>query len=226
MDQFLTALLSPATLPGTVLLGLCLAYWSFVIVGAVDLDMFDIDLDLDLDLEFDAEQAAPSVADWGALSLKFLNIGDVPLMIWLTAFGLSYWTASMLIDQGVNYDLAWIPILGAIARAFALGVVGAKVMTQPLRGKFKEVETIDAGKLIGRRCEVETSIVDSDFGRIRINEDGAPLMLNARTHGEPIAKGSAATVVDYDPEQRLYWIEPVPLKPNDGPASQGEPENS
>jgi hypothetical protein len=43
MLHFIDLLFAAPTLPGTVLLGVCLAYWLLLIAGAVHLDLLHID---------------------------------------------------------------------------------------------------------------------------------------------------------------------------------------
>ncbi|HEX6984932.1 MAG TPA: hypothetical protein VF170_06125, partial [Planctomycetaceae bacterium] len=83
MWDLLDALFAAPALPGTILLGVCAAYWLLLIAGAVDLDLFDFDVDADAGAHADG-------TSWGMAALKFLNVNDVPLMIWLTVFAVGY----------------------------------------------------------------------------------------------------------------------------------------
>ena len=51
MWEVLQAALAAVNLPYTVFLGLILLYWLTVIIGALDLDLFNIDLDADADVD-------------------------------------------------------------------------------------------------------------------------------------------------------------------------------
>ena len=55
MQEFLALILSLPTVIYTVLIALVLAYWLTVIVGALDVDLFDIDADLDVDVDMDLD---------------------------------------------------------------------------------------------------------------------------------------------------------------------------
>ena len=55
MQEFLTIILSMPTVVYTVLMGLMALYWVTVIMGAVDIDLFDLDADLDADIDLDAD---------------------------------------------------------------------------------------------------------------------------------------------------------------------------
>jgi len=53
MAAFLAIVLGLPTVIFTVLMGFVALYWLLVMVGALDLDLFDLDLDLDLDVDVD-----------------------------------------------------------------------------------------------------------------------------------------------------------------------------
>jgi Protein of unknown function (DUF1449) len=197
---FLDALFAVPTLPGTILLGVCLAYWLLLIAGAVDLDLLDLDIDADVD-------ADPSGTSWGMTALKFLNVNDVPLMIWLTMFSAGYVASAVLIGTDVADSFG--PIAAAIARNAAIGLIAAKVLTQPLRGKFETVEPNKAETLVGRTCVVTTSEISDRFGQARVECDGAPLLLNVRGPAGAFQKNDLAVIVAYDADRSVFLVEPV-----------------
>ncbi len=199
MPEFLRVWLTLPTAPATLLLMLVVAYWLFVIIGALDLDLFHFDLHLDLD-------GHESFADWGMVGLKWFNLGDVPLMVWVTAFSLPMWLASVVLDRNLSEPTTQ-QIVTAILRNAGIALVAAKVLTAPLKGKLKHVEPNPATSLVGRTCIVTTGEATPTFGQAQIDTtDGAPLMLTVRTTGGSLAKGMRAEIVDYAPELHVYYI--------------------
>lgn len=191
-------------LPFSILLSMVMLYWVMVILGGIDLDMFDLDVDFDLD--FDAE---PSFTDWGLVGLKWFNLGDVPLMVWLGAFALSSFMITVLIDGG-KQNLTDGELATIIARNIGLGVLAAKLLTQPLKGKLKFKEPNTVRDLLGQTCEVVSLQVNPTHGIAQYNtDDGAPLRLNVRTLDGTIAKGSIVQIIDYSTETGIYFVEPV-----------------
>lgn len=92
METLQTYFSGPMLVP-SVLLGLVCLYWLFVILGAFDIELFDFDIDVGA--------GDGSIFDVGLVSLKFINLGDVPLMIWGSVFSLAFWimtTRSLSID--------------------------------------------------------------------------------------------------------------------------------
>lgn len=197
MTEFLETAMTGPRLPATVLLGLVCLYWLFMVLGAVDIELFDFDFDLD-------GTADGSIFDWGVVGLRFFNLGDVPVMLWLTAFAGSLWTLTLGIDRDV-VGLEWYENLGILVRNGAMALVITKVLTHPLRGLLTHTEPTSSRELIGRTCTVHAETTET-AGQAEYKTDAAPLYLNVRTMGETLTKGTIAVIIDYDPESHVYFV--------------------
>lgn len=186
-------------LPFSVALCLVTLYWLLVIVGGIDMDGIDFEFDIDPD-------STGSITDLGFLGLKWLNLGEVPLMVWLTVVAGASWLASMIFDRNLeNPDSQQIII--SIIRSLAIGVIAAKVVTNPLRGKLRLKQPNTIEQMLGRTCRVITSSVTPEFGHGECAvEDGAPLRLNIRTLEGAIDKGTEVEIIDYSPETSVYYV--------------------
>lgn len=192
-------------LPFSVLLCLVGLYWLLVILGGVGLEAFDLDLDMDLDADFHG-----SLADWGMVGVRWFNLGDVPLMVWLTVLAMTSWLLTVTFDRQTVPASAW-ETTGIVLRNLGIGLLAAKLLTQPLKGKLKHKEPNTLPELLGRHCQVRTSEITPEFGQVECpTDDGAPLFLNARTSEGAIPKGRTVEIVDYSPESRLYVVREVP----------------
>ena len=198
MQEFIDACFSGPTLPATILLVVASVYWVFVLVGALDLNLFDFDLDVDVD-------AHGSLSDIGFVTLRFLNLGRMPLMIWMSIFAFVFWTASFAIDGTRTYVGAGEVTL-AVLRNLGLALIATKLLTQPLRDKFDVREPNPAEDLIGRTCVITTSEATPGFGWARIETGAAPLDLSVRTIGGTLARGEVAEICDYLAEHRAYLV--------------------
>jgi hypothetical protein len=226
MAELFETCISGANLGPTVLLGMVVLYWLFVIVGVFGLDLFDFDFDLDTDVgdvgdigdvsgDFDGDLdadvtpgGASTALSFGAIVLKSVNIGKVPLMVWLSAFALSMWLITVLWDKPATHeDLGRELVI--LFRNTVLAVMAAKLLTQPLRGQFEDVEAQHAKDLVGRACAVTTPELTDENGQIRCDTGAAPLLLNARTkkESEPLKKGDSAVIVGYQRDQGIYYVE-------------------
>lgn len=199
MTELFEASFAWPALPASILLILCFAYWLMVMLGAMDIELFDFDLD------FEADADALSV---GFVALKFLNIGNVPLMLWISIFSLSFWGSTMLID-GPMPAAAPAIVLPVIARNLGIALVLTKLGTQPLRGRFDPAEPNRLEDLIGQTCVITTSEATADFGQAEFHTEAAPLLLNVRTIDGDIAKGQLAEIVDMAAEKNIYLVKTV-----------------
>ncbi len=191
-------------LPFSVLLCLVSMYWFMVIVSGIDLDVFDIDLDIDLD--FDAD-TSPSVADFGMLGLKWLNIGEVPLMFWLSIVGLTSWSVTMMFDHPMGNATSQA-VAVVVARNLGLGILAAKILTNPLRGKFRAKEPNTISEMMGRHCSIVTSEATMTHGNAICHiEEGAPLRLNVRMVEGSAPKGTVVKIVEYEEASGVYFVQ-------------------
>lgn len=202
MQEFVNACFSGPALPASILLILVSIYWLFVIVGALDFDLFDFDFDADMD-------ADGEVLSVGFVTLRFLNLGEVPLMLWMSVFALSLWTLTMglaaYFEPAESAHAFW-PSALVFARNAGVAVLLTKLITQPLRGRFDPVEPNRAKDLIGRICTITTSEVSQTAGQARYETEAAPLLLNVRSGEGTLARGDLAEIIDYDTEQHVYFV--------------------
>ena len=205
--NFLSQCLEWPLLPYSILMVLVLLYWLMVIIGALHLDFLHLDLDVATDVDVDVTpgfhvDAPPVFLTLGLVPLRFLNIGRVPLMIWLSAFSVSAWTLTHLADHFTTHSTDLV-----ILDAFVLGLFSAKLITQPLRGIFSDPEPPNPAKdLVGKTCEITSLEATSNSGQASFDTDGAPLLLTVHTTGERLSKGAQAEIVGYDPDQNIYVV--------------------
>ena len=190
--------------PVTILLCLVTAYWVLVILGGLDMDFLGFDLDIDPGL--DGHQ---SILEWGLASFRWLNLGDVPLMLWMSVFAIAAWLTGSLLDRHLT-DPTTQQIVLSILRNFGVGLVAAKVFTQPLKGKFRILDPNPAAGLVGRTVTVWTYEVTPTSGQAHYaTRDGAPLLLNVRSVEGNLAKGTLAEIVEYSTENNVYYVRQV-----------------
>lgn len=202
MMEFVEFCFAGPSFPATVLLILIMLYGLLVVLGAADVDLFDFDFDSDFDIDGGAESV-------GFVALKFLNIGNVPIMIWITVFGLFWWTTSVLLgafyDQTVDPEKAW-GTAQLIFRNVFIAIIVTKCATEPMRKLFDHTDNYKPNDLVGKECEVTTYEVTAEKGQARFATDAAPLLIDVRSEDDVLSKGERATIVDFDPDTKIYYI--------------------
>lgn len=171
-------------------------------LGAVDLDFMDVDLDLDMDIDADV-----SIFQVGFVPIKWLNIGSVPTMLWVSVFAVSGWFVGQLWNSPEPHPhFDWSTDLIAQIRNFGIAAFITKAATQPLRGRFDPVEPNRSEDLLGRICHVTTMEVSETFGEAELITDGAPLKLKVRSREKDISKGDSVLIVDFESDGNLYFV--------------------
>ena len=192
----------------TILLIFVLFYWLIVIVGVVDVDSIDLDLDLDADADMDVD----GEVEIGGLSsvLAFFNIGQMPLMIFVTFFTLPLWTITLLVNDFMGTSSFVVGLLVVLGGAF-ISLFLAKFLTTPIAKFYMRVkENTEAVKnIVGQICTVKLPVSSNLKGQAEIKVRGTSVLISAKTRDEfQIMKGETALVVDFDKEQNTYYIEP------------------
>ena len=212
----------------TFLLGLILFYWLIMILGLVDLDIFDIDadadvdvdvdvdVDADIDVDVDADVDAGSDADAGHGGSSggllrslfiFMNVAYVPFMIVISIFIFFVWLIAMLVNilpfenGGVIAGILLIPNI-------FISMLLTKVATLPMIKLFKDVKNdIDRGaETVGRICKLLYDLEPGRLGQAEINDAEKHLVINVKTNEEGMKKGMSALVLEKDKEKNFYMI--------------------
>ena len=93
--------------------------------------------------------------------------------------------------------------------AFVIAVIAAvitKFATAPLAPYLGGGAAYSEETLIGRSCVVSSGEATPTFGQAKYNTGGAPLLLNIRTDGPHLAKGTPVRIVSFDPSKRIYSV--------------------
>jgi hypothetical protein len=227
MQEFLQIALSfPTVVFSGLLIGVML-YWIMVIAGAVDLDLLDVDVDIESDLDFDVDLDVPDAdldvdadadvdveppsAGMVRALMGVIGLGTVPVTIiasimtlvsWFLCFALIYYLGTMV---GASVFAG----LGIVAACFVLSLPITSVFTHPLKGVFKTHTHSGGETLVGKVCQVTSGSVTEVFGTAEVDDGGAGLVVAIRCETEAkLKRGSTALLIDYDPKDDTYFVEP------------------
>ncbi len=217
-------------LPFTILLILVILYWLLVALGAVGGPAADADLDVHanahIDHEVDIDTMHHNVeghhghgqgdsGSWWGNTLKFVNLGDVPVMVVLSVLILSMWCTGMIFNRwaGNSYLLA----IGFLGVNFLISVVITRYVTLPLKPLFRMLnkEFDEKVEIIGKHCRIVTSEATPDFGQAEIATGGVPLLIHVRTMNDAVLqRGDVAVIVREDQDRRVFFITANPAPTN------------
>lgn len=205
MGELLDAAVSPANLVLTVLAVFILVYWITVIIGVVDIDVFDIELDFDADAEVDGVAVT-----WLNSALAFFNLGQVPIMVFLTFLIIPAWALSLIVNDffgNSSFLFGTITLAGVLFISLFI----AKILTMPFVKVFGKLgkEGQEDEVLIGKICTVTISARFDKTGQALVETNGAPHILNIRTpKGVEMQKKDQGLVLEYLKDKNVYLIEP------------------
>lgn len=204
MEELLSYALSGVNLIPTVFFVVIILYWLSVIIGVVDLDLFDFDIDIDIDTDLVEN------TDVFQSILAFLNLREIPLMVVLSVQAVVFWINAMFLCKvianpgGFQNGLLLIPL-------FILCLMFTKVITTPLKGVFKKVnmETkSEDGITIGKTVILVSEVKDGRLGQGEIERDGASHRVNvkAQNEEESFEKNEKAMISKKDSNKNIYYI--------------------
>jgi hypothetical protein len=201
-------------LPATVLLLLVTLYWLMVIFGAFDLGALDFDLGWEpvspTDGVPDIAGAAAGAGGLFKAVLGFFYLGRVPTIALLSVFALIFWLGTVLINQWINPTadvlrgiLSWAPV--------ALGsLLLTRLVFWPLLPLFDEMHRRHGeieNTLVGKLATVATSEVTETFGQVVIEQQGPPIVLNARAAPlDRFTRGQVVQILSHDSQTNTYLI--------------------
>jgi hypothetical protein len=199
MSEFLTAILAFPTVVFTILLGMVVLYWLFVLLGALDIDVLDF---ADADGDGDAD-------GFGGV-IEALGLGGVPVMLSLSLLILGAWGICLLAMELAGG-------LGLVGAGLAAGVAVAALLVavpvtsfavRPLRRLFVTHPAPESRSLVGKICTVTTLKVDERYGQAELEDGGAGLLIQVRYSGSGrLGRGDKAVIFDYKDE--IFLVAPL-----------------
>lgn len=225
MNELLQASLQFPTVVFTILLGIVLVYWAFVLLGALDIDLFDGDVDVSgaakgvgdamiggakggAEAMHGHDVDADGDVDGGGL-WHALGLGDVPVTISVSLIVLLCWCGSLTGSYYLAGAAPWHrAIVVVVAMVVALPI--AALLVRPLAPIFKLREGKTNTDYIGHLCTITTGSVAERFGQATIEDGGTVLVIQVRCdRAGALARGDKALVIEFDAAREAYVVEPA-----------------
>lgn len=200
MPELLKTAITGVNIIPTTLFVIVILYWITVIIGAIDIDFFDFDVDVP-----DGEIITNPFYGF----LEFLNIGDLPFMLVMSIFSLSFWTGSMIISILPFVSEGWVNAVLLIPNII-VSIFITKAVTNPLKGLFKGVmkDTDNEKKIEGQLCTLISDLTYGRLGQAEIDRLGSSILINVKIEDEEdtLLKGDKAIVLNKDLDKDYYII--------------------
>jgi hypothetical protein len=219
LTEFLNAILAFPTVVYTILLGVVVVYWLFVLLGALDIDLLG-DADLDghghADLHLDGHGHVDGhghhhhgdAESPGGLAglIQSLGLGGVPVTLTLSVLILAAWgfcLGALELLGSAGWTRVAAPLL-----SLALAVPVTAVLVRPLRRFYATFAAPSHRDLLGKLCTITTLRVDERYGQAEVEDGAAGLLVQVRsTDPGRLHRGDRALIFDYKDE--VFYVEPV-----------------
>jgi Protein of unknown function (DUF1449) len=224
-EVFVLALSFPSVVY-TVLLGVALVYWAFVMVGVVHIGEGSegaldghVDhlthghggpADGDLGLDLDADDSGGALA----AIMSALHLRSVPATVVFSFIITFSWLVSVvsmqLLTRAGATSVGAAVSLGVLFGSLLLSLPLTSLAARPLAKVFAPKPAPVNADFVGRTCVVRTGTVTAKFGEATLHDGGAGLVLRVRVgDGKQLGRGEQALIVDYDAEHETYLVEPM-----------------
>lgn len=228
MWEVMQPLISGPVLPATLLLGVVLAWSLFTIIIGYGLEL-DGHLPFHLDNHLANHPVVHALGDaLGSVVLtptKWLNLRSIPLILWLSVFAIAWWGISVLgwflLDDWLVGKPGRLMTAGLIVRNLVGGLILTKYVTAPMQGWFRNSPHLDAPSLLGAEAEIASYDATPEHGQAKFRTGGAPLLLNVRTDGPHLPKGTRVWITYYDSKRRIYLVSPTTTNDSSPSLSHG-----
>lgn len=204
----------------TILLGFVLLYFLSVLLGALDLEFFEIELDadIDIDVEVDVDMNVDADADadvgGGGLfvsALSFLNIGKVPFMIYVSLVVLSMWVIGIIANHIWYPVYSWFP-LALMVPNFLVSLLIGKLLSEPFKSSYSKLnkQGLSKAKLVGKICQARTTLRSDAIGQaeVMVGEDHHPITAKLQKGKDPIKAGAKGLIIEYHQDDDYFVVTP------------------
>ncbi len=183
--------------PASVLLLLVLGYLILSLGTSWDMDGPDLEVD------------AHVWQSLGAATLRWLHLDSVPIVIWGGLFACINWLLAYILWNAFDtarHEPTLLVSATLAARNAIMAAVITKFATAPLAPYLGGGPAYSEETLIGRSCVISSGEATPTFGQAKYDTGGAPLLLNIRTDGPHLVKGTIVRIVAFDPSKRVYSV--------------------
>jgi hypothetical protein len=234
MAEVLALALSFPSVVFTVLLGVVLVYWAFVMVGVIHIgegsegalegklegatkgllegavEHAGHHAELDGDADVDGDDGGGALA----AIMSALHLKSVPVTVVFSLIITFAWLASVVSMQFITRLAPALvgPLLsvGVLLASFVVALPLTSIAARPLAKVFALKHAPAKSDFIGRTCIVRTGTVTNKFGEATLPDGGAGLVIRVRIEdGKQLGRGEQALIVDYDAERESYLVEPM-----------------
>lgn len=225
MELFLNNLTSFPVVIFTFLLAIIICYWLLALLGAVDIEMFDLSFEADLDLELDGDIGADLDSNasglkgvtgfmlkWGLTGIPVTVVVSILIAFaWLICYVIvSIFYPLLSVDKLPIELIKTIIGLVLLVVSFVIAIPMTSWIIKPLKKVFITHDAVKKSSLIGSECLVKTGVVTPDFGQATYDDGEAGMIFDVRAEvADGVKKGDWVVLVEYNEKQGSYLVKKI-----------------
>lgn len=200
----------------TVLTGISLLYWVFVLFSGDGLD-FGMDAGIDADgigdihdVDADADtDAGDAPQGFFSKALDFINVGKAPIMVIVTLFKFIGWILTIVSSLFISVGKFGYWSLLILIPIFIITYFIMHWVTKPVAKFYESIgyrgeEAID---FLGRTGIMKSSISGNKIGSAEFKIAGDVIRLNVKSmDGTPITYNDEIIVIDESKDKKIYTV--------------------
>ncbi len=206
----------------TVLLGVVVAYWTLVFLGALSVNLLgggDVGLD-GHDVGLDGHAEVGDVGDdgydigdgWSILGA--LNLRSAPATLVLSLIITFAWLFSVLLGEAVHGYVpsleGFLTKLAVLTAAPLLALPFTAIAIRPLAPLFVVHQAKAHRELVGQVVTIRSGSVTKRFGEATFDDGAAGFIVQVRTESdEGLGRGDAALLVSWDEHTDTFTAAPM-----------------
>jgi len=205
MEVFVNNITSFPVVVFTFILAIVICYWLLAMIGAVDIEMFDVDMDLDTEVD------AHGLSGVTGFLLK-CGLTGVPVTVVVSILVASAWLVCYILVSTLFPLLPWDTLrtlfgVAILLVSFVLAIPITAQFIRPMKGIFISHSAAKKSSFIGQECLVKTGSVNEKFGQAEFEDGGAGMLFDIRAHAaDNIKKGDWVVLQDYNTDDGSYWV--------------------
>lgn len=204
----------------TVLLGISLLYWLFMLFTGDGFNFFDSDIDIATDGSPDvgdvdgadahhAESDTVAEPSFFTKALDFINVGKVPIMLISTLFKFVSWLLTIATSLAVNVSSWGLKSIFILLPVFILTYFIIHFLTKPLAKFYKEIgyQGEEPTDFLGRAGKMKSTIQGTAMGSAEfvIQQDVFKLNVVSISGGK-INYGDEVIIADESKDKRIFYV--------------------
>lgn len=211
MSDVLQAMIQLPTGILSIFMVIILTYWLFVILGALDIDMFDgVFAATDGGAEAGAEAAAEAGVESLMQTAGGLSLRSAPITIVFSFLVFYAWILSLILtDLASGWASPWLIGVATSVVSCGASLFLTSLSIRPLIPIFESDHAPKRKDFIGEVCIISTGKVTQTFGQATVVKGDLLIQVRCDKGDDAFKRGDRGLIIDFDEDVEAFLVEPL-----------------